>query len=409
MSLWELRRGMRAYATRFDAGRISAADAARVVEDAAAIENMAAFVKALAAARVAKTEVWKQDGDRTPAHQLARTTGVSVGQAREMLATARRLQDLPTTAAEALSGALSASQTALITDAAGADPSAESDLLRQARTGSLGELRDECARAKAAVTDLEARRRCIHERRSLRTWSDTEGAGNLLLRDNPEVVAEIMTALEPIRDELFKVARSEGRREPLEAYAADAMVELARHVEGADDVKQRRGARAKLLVRVDLARLLGRPSAGDEVCEIAGYGPVAVSAVRDLLDSGDPFLAAIVTKGREVVGVAHLGRRPNAHQQSALEWLYPTCAVEGCNSVAFLENDHREDWARTKFTLLELLDRLCPHHHDLKTTEGWALVEGRGKRAFVPPDDPDHPRRKKKREGGIERGLVHVA
>jgi hypothetical protein len=114
--------------------------------------------------------------------------------------------------------------------------------------------------------------------------------------------------------------------------------------------------------------------------------------VHDLLDTADPFLATIVTKGKDVVGVAHLGRRPNAYQQNALEWLYPTCAVEGCNSVAFLENDHREDWSKTKFTLLELLDRLCPHHHDLKTTEGWALVAGRGKRAFVQPDDPQHPR-----------------
>jgi hypothetical protein len=69
-----------------------------------------------------------------------------------------------------------------------------------------------------------------------------------------------------------------------------------------------------------------------------------------------------------------------------------TCAAEGCDSVAFLENDHRDDWAKTHTTVFDLLDRLCPHHHDLKTTEHWALVEGRGKRAFVPPDDSRHPR-----------------
>ena len=137
--------------------------------------------------------------------------------------------------------------------------------------------------------------------------------------------------------------------------------------------------------------LRGYPTV-DETCELAGYGPVAVSALRGLIDTEDPFLAAIVTKGNDVVGVAHLGRRPNAHQQSALEWLYPTCAAEGCNSLAFLENDHREDWSKTHTTIFELLDRLCSRHHDLKTTHDWALVEGRGKRAFVPPDDPRHPR-----------------
>ena len=38
-----------------------------------------------------------------------------------------------------------------------------------------------------------------------------------------------------------------------------------------------------------------------------------------------------------------------------------------------------------------LLDRLCRHHHKPKTHHGWALIEGRGKRAFVPPHDPRHP------------------
>ena len=114
--------------------------------------------------------------------------------------------------------------------------------------------------------------------------------------------------------------------------------------------------------------------------------------MRDLLDTGDPFLAAVVTKGQAVVGVAHLSRRPTTRQQAALEWLYPTCAAEGCSAVAWLENDHRLDWARSHITILDLLDRLCSHHHDLKSLDGWQLVDGTGKRPFVPPEDPRHPR-----------------
>ena len=67
--------------------------------------------------------------------------------------------------------------------------------------------------------------------------------------------------------------------------------------------------------------------------------------------------------------------------------------MAGCNALARLEVDHRVEWAASHLTLLELLDRLCPHHHHLKTTEGWCLVEGRGKRDFVPPGDPRHPGR----------------
>ena len=110
-----------------------------------------------------------------------------------------------------------------------------------------------------------------------------------------------------------------------------------------------------------------------------------------MIDSDNPFLATLATKGQDIAGVAHLGRRPNALQQTALEWLYPECAVLGCPTQRRLQIDHRQDWAKTHVTVLGWLDGLCDHHHDLKTHHGWALIEGRGKRAFVPPDDPRHP------------------
>ncbi|MGH9286495.1 MAG: hypothetical protein ACRD0M_12605, partial [Acidimicrobiales bacterium] len=287
------------------------------------------------------------------------------------------------------SGLLSVAQTVTIADAAIADPRAESRLVTQAGGSSLADLRTECARTKAAAQhDGEERRRRIHARRSLRAYTDDEGVWNLHMRDNPEVGAQIMAELNVRRDRLFRLARAEGRREPPEAYLADALAEAVRDNGGGAKL---RSARAKIIVRVDLGALLGGYPVGEETCEIAGYGPVAVSAVRDLIDSGDPFLAAVVTKGTEVVGVAHLGRHPSAHQTTALEWLYPTCTVEGCATVAGLEYDHRRDWAATHVTVLDFIDRLCRHHHSLKTVDNWALAAGRGKRAFVPPEDPRHP------------------
>ena len=376
---------MNEFASRFDPALVSARDAERVLDDAAAIKNMAATVEALAAARVAETEVWREHGDRSAAHDLARRTGSSVGHAKEALETGRKLQDLPATADAAKKGDLSPQQAAAIADAASADPDAEERLLESSKSGSLGELRAECARTKANACDLEARRRRVHERRCLRNWTDADGVGNLLLRDNPEKVAEIMARVAPVRDELVKKARCE----PLEAHAADPSPHA---IWWSASAATKGRPSTKILARVDLAALLRGYPIGAETCELAGYGPVAVSALRDLMDTSDPFLAAVVTKGEEVVGVAHLGRRPTAHQRSALEWLYPTCAAEGCNALTFLEFDHRDDWAKTHRTVFDLLDRLCSHHHDRKSRDGWALVEGRGKRAFVPPDDPRHPR-----------------
>jgi hypothetical protein len=43
-------------------------------------------------------------------------------------------------------------------------------------------------------------------------------------------------------------------------------------------------------------------------------------------------------------------------------------------------------------TVFGELDRLCSFDHWRKTNLGWELVGGKGKRAFVAPDDPRHPR-----------------
>jgi hypothetical protein len=261
---------------------------------------------------------------------------------------------------------------------------------------SLAELQDECAKVRATADDLEERRRRIHANRSLRTYTDHDGVAHFHLRSNPEVVAELSTALSPVRDRLFKAARTAGRREHPDALTHDALLDLVRTAAAPEPGARR--AQAKVLVRVDLDTLLrGTPIEG-ETCELVGYGPVAVSTVTDLLDAG-AVCHAVVTKGRQVCGVAHLGRKPTAAQQTALEWINPTCAVEGCPHTARLERDHRAPWAHTNITLLDLMDRLCAHHHRLKTHQNWALVDGHGKRPFVPPADPRHPDRPESRAG----------
>jgi hypothetical protein len=146
------------------------------------------------------------------------------------------------------------------------------------------------------------------------------------------------------------------------------------------------------MIRVDLAALLrGYPIDG-ELCDIPGYGPASVSAVQALIATENPFIIGILTKGHDLRGVYHHGRHPNAHQRSALDFLSPTCTVAGCSATTGLQYDHREDYQKTEITAFDLLDRLCTHHHRLKTHDNWGLVDGIGKRSFVPPDDPRHPR-----------------
>ena len=178
---------------------------------------------------MAETGSWRTEGDRSAAHQLARRTGTSVVQAAAAIDTARRLESPPQTAAAARRGELSAEQTCAIVDAAAGNTAVEHDLLEAARRSPLAELREQCARTKAAAhVDLEARRRRIHQRRSLRSFTDAEGEWHLHCRNNPEVGARIMAALDPIREQIFRQARSAARHEPPDAYAADALAEMAR-------------------------------------------------------------------------------------------------------------------------------------------------------------------------------------
>jgi len=148
-------------------------------------------------------------------------------------------------------------------------------------------------------------------------------------------------------------------------------------------------ARYLTLVRIDLESLRRGDVAEGELCEITGIGPIPARTARELL--GESILKLVITKGVDVLSVTHLGRGPTAAQRIALLWSSPGCSVEGCARTR-VEIDHRVPYTRSRHTRLDELDPLCKHHHDRKHRDGWALVEGTGKRAMVAPRDPRHPR-----------------
>ena len=409
--LADIRSALTSYAADFAAVRLGPGQPEQVLEDAAAVEAMASTIKSLTAAFLADTGHWRDSGHRSEAAALAAETGISTGAARDAIDTGRRLETQPEVAAAARAGRLSAAQASMVANAAEANPTATPRLLQSAARTSLAELREECAKVKAsAEPDPEARYARIHAGRDLRSYVDIEGIWHLSAKGTPVAGAQIMAGLEPLAERLFHEARVEGRREAPGAYAFDALVELATTATSTDSAadpsapstpgskpnRRRKGAAVKLLLRVDYEAFLRGVVLEGETCEVAGYGPVPMSVVHELLETGDPFVAAILTKGKALVGVAHLGRKPTAYQQTALEWLYPTCAAQGCTARARLQRDHRIDWAKSHITKFEWLDLLCPREHDLKTRCGWALVEGTGKRPFVPPDDPRHPEYKRR-------------
>ena len=114
----------------------------------ATIEKLAGAGKALAARRVADSNLWRGAGERSAAHWLARRSGTSIGNAMATIETAARLDELPAVDAAVRSGELSAVQANEIASAAAADPGAAAELVAVARDNGVAGLRDKCQRVQ---------------------------------------------------------------------------------------------------------------------------------------------------------------------------------------------------------------------------------------------------------------------
>lgn len=146
------------------------------------------------------------------------------------------------------------------------------------------------------------------------------------------------------------------------------------------------------LLHTDLTDLTASPTTpGEPSCAIPGTGTVRVAATSAVLGhlGGIDLLDQAIKRGVDV-NLTHLGRQPTIAQKVALLWSQPGCSVVGCPHT-FTQIDHRTEWRKQNLTDLMNLDRLCVHHHRLKTTQNYQLVPGTGDRAFVPPTDSRHP------------------
>ncbi len=397
-------------AGRIDPEVMSGLQAAQAVEDLAMAEKATAGTLLFVALRVAKTNAWRGQGFKTPEEWLSAKAGISVHEARRQLGTARRAEGLDKTKKAMKEGRLSPDQADAVADAATADPAAEDDLLDLAEKDTHKNLREEAQRRKAAATDSEARDRRIHRERSKRSWIDAEGAWNLRLRGTAADGARFEEQVRPFEEQAFRAGRADGVRDTFDNRGYDAVMALCgvRPLPGTavepaapagTPMKRAGGNNVKVIVRIDHTALArGRTIAG-ETCEVAGLGPISVGAAKDLM--ADAFLAAVITKGRDVINVAHLGRGPNAYQRTALEAAGIACTNITCNRTVNIQIDHRTPYAADPVTKLDNLDPLCsPHCHDLKTHHGHQLEEGVGRRRLLPPDHPDHPMHRPPAVGG---------
>lgn len=409
--------------------------AVALVEEFAVIERAAATGRMFCALRVARSDAWRGQGHATAADWLAAKAGISVREAAAQLGTAKRAADLPKTRDAMRSGRLSPTQAGAVTDGASADPAAEDDLLSSAEQDTTAALKEKAAKARAAATDSAHREARIRAERSVRTRTDPDGAFHLHLRGPAADGIRITAALRPFVEEAFRSSRrlrADGVRDTFDNRTYDAFLallglgphglEVAGEAAeggvpadggpaGATDAtpapaggvaRPPGGNNVKVIVRVDHSALVRGHTVAGETCDIPGLGPIPVAAAREAL--GGAFLAFVITKGRDVATVAHLGRGLNAHQRTAVEWSGLRCSNAACNRTVALQIDHRNPWIACFETRLDNQDPLCPDCHRRKTHHGWHLEPGVGPRRFLPSPDPPGPRPSTDRAGPPARG-----
>lgn len=383
----------------FDPATLVGDEPAEMLRRVVVTERRLASCRARIAHRADEMKVWSRSGARSAAQWVAGIAGTSLHDARAMLETADRLDGQPIVGEAFATGEVSESQAREVAAAAEAAPSRQSELVADARVKSRSELKEKCGRIRRAGGDAEARHRRHVRERHLRTWTDGEGAFRLAGSLPADSGAIVKAALDAGLDEMFRRARKQGRRESLDAYRADALVDLCAggsaaapgmgHDQGAGDAgskKQRRTGRVKHVVHVmvDLEALRRGRTEVDECCEIPGVGPIPTSVVQDILDE-NAFLTGVLREGVEVRKVLHWGRHIPAEVRTALRVQERTCAVPGCGNPR-IEYDHRRARSDEGPTAIWNLDPLCRFHHLQKTHDGYRLAGRPDQRTWYGPD-----------------------
>jgi hypothetical protein len=366
-----------------DVDELDVTDAAQLVEECAEAERLLAALRVLATSSLQNKALWRREGFRSAAAWMASKTGTAVAPAIATMEMADQLESLPLLAAAFRAGQVSEAQAREIAAVASDVPEAEAQLLGAAGKLSLRGLQEECRRVEAAAAvDDDDRYRRVHRSRCMRSWVDRHGVGHVSARLTPDELARLVAEVDRRRDEMVVDAIRGGWFEGLEAHRADALVDLARPDRAAPS-----GPDTMVHVVVDYDALVRGHTVTGEQCEIPGIGPIPVPAARRL--SEDAFLKVIVTKGVDVVGVAHGGQTIPAHLRSALEVRDPKCVVPRCDVRRRLQIDHRQTFNRTRVTKLDDLARLCPWHHHQKTFLGYTYRGGPGTWQWIPPESRD--------------------
>jgi hypothetical protein len=240
-------------------------------------------------------------------------------------------------------------------------------------------VRDAARKKRLDNKDPDELRRRQHEARTCRTWTDRLGmtCGRFALP--PDAGVRLVNRLNTECDRLRREAKGDGRAEPRERHAADALANL---VCGTATTKAKG---TDLVIVCDLNAWRRGHAEGDEPCHLVGGGPIPEWLARQL--RGDAFLKAVLHDGVAIHTVKHFGRRYKAELLTALNLGDPPgfegvrCCEPGCDRKYHLEKDHVDPVANHGPTAKDNIAWRCWPHHRAKTERDRREGKLAGKRA----------------------------
>jgi hypothetical protein len=307
---------------------LSAEAARELLAEYARAENLVSYGRARLAARIDN------------ASEVARTTGISIGKAKQAAETGAALADAPEVGDALASGEISLDQAGEIAKAEQASPGAAEELLSVAHREAFHVLRERARRVRLEAEQNRGLGDRQHEARSARSYSDELGMVNVHLRFEPHVGTPIVNRAEADAERLYRKAKKNGTTEPFERMLADAYAGML------CGKGKGRTTRPELVVLVshEVAKRGWRDVRDGEVCKIPGVGPVAPRVAKEIAE--DAFLSGVFFDGVDLRHFRRWTRKTPVEVRTALELGDPPdfdgVRCVDCGNRFKTQNDHVE-------------------------------------------------------------------
>jgi hypothetical protein len=340
---------------------------ARIEEDFAEIRRIVDQLEVEGLRRLGEIErrrLFERDGHLSAAGWLATAFKMSWGVARDLVRTARALDEMPATRVAVEAGDVSMCAARSLVAARDADPTAfaaaETQLVEAARIHSIGDLGRVVAYWRQAVERergidgeeaLRARRR-LHASVTLHGMVRVDGTLD------PETGETVLTALRAVMD-----AETRGRREPDDRSPAqrrvDALGEVCRQWLDRPDRPAVGGERPHVTVTVSADTLTGV----EGVCEMDHVGPIPIGTARRLACDAS-VMRVVLSERSEPLDVGRRSKVVPASMRRAVIVRDRRCRFPGCDRPhPWCDAHHIVHWADGGPTALSNLILLCRHHH----------------------------------------------